>query len=137
MTLPHLAGINWVWIQLDPVGCVLLGLPRVASYSHIINHPQHILLMINGRGTRSQIKIIQMHLESLLMLCTAAIHLPNKLPGPIQHKPGRYIYSACSSGKCYKVTCQKVKKHNSVTEREQRIGNKNQIRPIFPDKVGP
>lgn len=50
------------------------------------------------------------------MSCTVTLHLPSKLPGQFQDKLGKDIYSADSSGKCYKVTYQKVNMYNSITE---------------------
>lgn len=105
LTYGHVVHLRFCWAWLGSSGlahravCVSMSARRIFLFWHG--------LTANGRYTGSR-KITQMHLESLLRSWTVTLHLPNKLPDPLQHKLGKDVYSAYSSGKCYKVTYQKV-----------------------------
>lgn len=58
-----------------------------------------------------------------------------KQTGQFQNTLGKDIYSAYSSGKCYKVTHQKVWMYNSIRERMKGWEQKSNY-PLIPNKLG-
>lgn len=110
---------------------------HIFSYSGTTGYLLNILLIANGRCTRSQVKS-HIFRVFLLMSCPAILHLPNKSPGQVQHKLGWDIYTLPtpveSATKLHAKTCTCI---ILFQRRNEGLGTKIQSIPSFQRNWGP